>query len=69
MRKTTCFELPEMAFPIRLLQTGRDNFTVEYGKQIRSQLTYGAACTELGAAIMHALSCDGKVDNRQKGEQ
>ncbi len=69
MKTKTCFELPDMAFPIRLLQTGVDSFTVEYGKQIKQRLSYGNACTELGAAIMHALACDGKVDNRQRGER
>jgi hypothetical protein len=69
MKTKTCFELPETAFPIRLLQNGIDSFTVEYGKQVHSGLSYGAACTELGQAIMHALSCDGKVDNRLRGER
>jgi hypothetical protein len=69
MKTKTCFELTETAFPIRLLQTGVDSFTVEYGKQIKKRLSYGDACSELGQAIMHALSCEGKVDNRERGER
>lgn len=66
--KKVCFSLNELAFPVELQQQGRDNFTVVYGKQVKEKLTYGAACTELGAAIMHALACDGRLDN-EKGRR
>ena len=58
-----CFTLDSMAFPIKLGQQGPDNFTVTYGKQVDSNLTYGDACSKLGQAILHALACAGKIDN------
>lgn len=64
----TCFETTIAGFPIKLQQHGRDSFRVVYGKSVKDRLTYGKAATELGAAIMHALSCEGRVDNREKGE-
>lgn len=69
MKKTLCFELQYTAWPIKLEQTGKDSFTVTYGLQVKQRLTYGQAATELGACIMHALACDGKLDNRMKGER
>jgi len=48
---------------------GRGNFSVHYGKQIKDRLTYGQAATEYGACIMHTLACDGKLDNRERGEK
>lgn len=56
-----CFTLPAME--ITLGQQGRDNFTVTYGKQVNSNLPYGEACAKLGKAILHALACEGKLDN------
>ncbi len=58
-----CFTLDSMGCPIKLGQQGPDNFTVTYGKQVDSNLTYGDACSKLGQAILHALACAGKIDN------
>lgn len=55
--------------PISLHQRGRDNFTVCYWKQTDSNLTYGQACAKLGQAILHALSCEYAIDNRERGER
>ena len=66
MRKV-CFELDTLAFPIKLEQTGIDRFVVTYGKQIKKG-GYAYAATQLGEVIMHALACDGKLDNRDIGE-
>jgi hypothetical protein len=66
--KRTCFEI-EVEFPIKLMQTGVDKFTVIYGKQVSENLNYAGAASELGASIMHGLSCQGKLDNRLEGEQ
>jgi hypothetical protein len=68
MKKQLCFETEAAGFPIRLEQTGVDRFTVTYGKQIRRGLDYKRAALDLGAAIMHAAACEGKLDNREKGE-
>jgi len=69
MRRKLCFELLNGSFPIRLWQHGKDNFTVEYGKQINASLDYAVACCKLGQAIFHCLACDDKLDNRLKGEE
>jgi len=45
-----------------------DRFTVIYFLQVKKDLTYSDACTELGICIMHALACDSKIDNRTKAE-
>lgn len=57
-----CFALNELAFPIALDQTGRDKFTVTYGKQVRAGLDYAQAAHEFGLCVMHALACDGLLD-------
>ncbi len=61
----TCIEINNLAFPIKLEQceNGDHIFTVTYGKQVEDDLTYCKAGQALGFAIMHALSCDGKLDN------
>jgi len=53
---------------ITLKQAGPNNFTVIYGLQIKSHLNYSDAAHELGCCIMHALACEGKLDNRTKAE-
>lgn len=68
MKKITCFELTA-AYPIKLEQTGVNSFTVTYGLRIKKHLTYTDAASELGSCIMHAAACDGKLDNREKGER
>jgi len=68
MKETTCIKL-DLAFPVSLIQTGRDRFTVTYGKQVKAGLTYGEAANELGGCIMHALACESKLDSRMKGER
>ena len=71
MPRRKCFEIPatEIAFGIGLYQLGVDRFEVVYGKQIHTDLTYGQGCDKLGQAIFHALACDGKLDNRERGER
>lgn len=69
MRKKLCWSTWALAFPIHLFQTGRNKFMVVYGKDVSRDLTYNQACVKLGSAMMHALSCDGKVDNREPGEK
>jgi hypothetical protein len=63
MKTQTCIELTDLAFPIKLEQTSKNRFRVTYGEQVISGLSYSQACTELGASIMHALACDGKIKN------
>ena len=64
----TCHTVDIGGLPIQLIQTGKDSFTVVYFKQVKKRLTYQQAACEYGACIMHALACEGKLDNRMKGE-
>lgn len=66
--RNVCFEELSSGFPVRLIQTGFDQFTVQYGKQIKRGLNYGDAASELGACLMHLCACEGRLDNRTKAE-
>jgi hypothetical protein len=68
MRKV-CYAINGLAFPIKLEQSGIDRFYVTYGMQVKGPLAYAAAASELGANIMHALACEGRLDNREIGEK
>ena len=68
MKATACIEL-DLIFPVKLIQNGKDNFTVVYGLQVKKNLNYAEAGKELGYSIMHALACESKLDNREKGER
>lgn len=65
MKPRICFEM-NAAFDIRLIQTGVDRFSVQYGKQFKDGLNYGAAAKELGECLMHGLACEGKLDNAER---
>lgn len=62
MKKRTCFEITLAGYPIRLEQMN-SGFMVTYGAQVAPFLEYGEAAKELGCSIMHALACEGKLDN------
>lgn len=53
---------------IELWQAGPDSFSVLYGLQKKSGLTYGEAATEFGACVMHYEACNGSLDNRTRAE-
>jgi hypothetical protein len=57
-----CKSMEIAGYVIALYRRGEDNFAVRYGLQVDDQLTYQQACTRLGASIMHALACEGKLD-------
>ena len=69
MASKVCYQVTIAGSDITLSQQGRNNFSVEYGKQLAQMMPYNEAALELGACIMHALACDGKLDNRLKGEK
>lgn len=69
MAETACYETEIAGMPIKLTQQGINNFTVTYWKHVKSDLSYAEAIEELGSCIMHALACEGKVDNRMPGEE
>ena len=64
-----CYSTKCAGYPIKLHQRGKDNFRVTYGLQVDDGLTYGAAAAKLGQALMHALACESKLDNRERGER
>ena len=62
----TLFETKIAGFDIKLTRSaprGRANFAVSYGQQFNCHLTYEEAAKELGQCIMHALTCEGKIDD------
>ena len=46
---------------VRLIQTGLNSFTVEYGSDVRQRLSYEGAAKEFGACVMHAAVCAGLI--------
>ena len=62
----TCYELtiPGQC-PIKLEQSEgvKALFRVTYGADQRNSLTYAQACRELGSVILHALACNGDINN------
>jgi hypothetical protein len=68
MATKICFETTLAGFPIRLEQRGREAFVVTYGQQV-DKGDYEHASRKLGQAIMHALACEGRLDNRERGER
>lgn len=59
----TVYKASVAGFPIEMVQLANRRFRVIYGKQIRTGLDYAQAAAELGSCIMHALACEGKLDN------
>jgi hypothetical protein len=62
MKSTICFETELAGFKIALIQTGKNTFTVVYGLQTFKKMGYQSAAKELGECIMHALNCEGKIN-------
>ena len=48
---------------ITLWQTGNNQFAVVYGTEEYVRLDYVGAAKQLGFSLMHALKCEGKIDN------
>lgn len=67
MKPTECIKTEvDGQYPVTLIQTGLDRFTVTYGKQVKAGLSYAQAADEYGCCVMHALACAGKLDNRER---
>lgn len=62
MKAKTVFEWPNGVFSIRVTQTGKDRFVVQYGLQIKAGLSYVRAAHELGECLFHAQACEGIID-------
>ena len=50
---------------IELRQSDDKNarFILTYGTEVKPGLNYADACTHLGAALLHHLSCEGIINN------
>ena len=59
------FKIQIAGHDIVLLQNEPDNFTVQYGAEVESNLDYSQAAKSIGFCVMHALSCDGKINNEE----
>ena len=57
------FKIEIAGYDIVLQQNEPDNFTVHYGAVIESNVDYSQAAKSIGFCIMHALSCDGKIND------
>ena len=49
--------------PIIVRQAASRSFSVQYGKQLTSDLSYEEAAKELGYCIFHALACESKIED------
>jgi len=65
LRECARYSAPDDVIQIVLFQRKRDCFAVQYGMQVDDELSYEQACTKLGQALLHSLSCAGAVDNRE----
>jgi hypothetical protein len=54
---------------ISVWQNKKGFFRVNYGLQESCGLSYAQAAVELGQCILHALACDGKLDNNEDGDE
>lgn len=52
----------QIPFGVSLYQKGHKKFTVVYGQEVKTDLSYGDAAREFGLSLLHALNCDGKLD-------
>ena len=50
-----CNESPDTAFDLFLTQTGVDEFSVQYGAQLKQGLNYEQAALEYGLGLMHSF--------------
>jgi len=62
-----CYQHTDLHCPLKLEQAGNKGglFTVTYGKQVCAGLTYSEAAAEYGSCLMHALACEGRLDNEK----
>ena len=50
------------AIELHRSQRNRDRYDVRYGAEKTLGLSYSEAARELGYALLHALTCEGKLD-------
>ena len=57
------FETDDAGYPITVRQAADRTFSVQYGKQLKSNLSYDEAAQELGFCIFHGLACESKIED------
>lgn len=60
---TIIFETNDTGYPVTVRQAADRTFSVQYGKQLRTNLSYAEAAQELGSCIFHGLACESKIED------
>ncbi|MCB0711318.1 MAG: hypothetical protein KDD67_03205 [Ignavibacteriae bacterium] len=68
MKTKEVYRVKDGAFPLIIEQTGKDCFTVTYGRQVRQSLSYGDAAREFGYCLFHLMTCEGRLDDSDNDE-
>lgn len=55
-------------YVIQLHQVSKTRYLVSYGQQVKTNLTWQEAATELGNCIFHQLECNGKIQRPDVSE-
>lgn len=63
MEIKTIYQCNMPGHSITLQQRGLDEFFVQYGKEVTYCPSYAMAAEQLGLCIMHALACDGFIND------
>ena len=63
MEIITIYQCNISGYSIILQQRGPDEFFVQYGKEVNYCPSYDTAAEQLGLCIMHALACDGFIND------
>ena len=61
--KHIVFDTEKLDTEVHLTSYKNGKFAVKYGMQVTRNLDYSDACSELGACIMHSLTCAGNIED------
>ena len=64
--RKVCHQITDLEYKLTLYQGMDGLFTVEYGKQIISGLTYRKAAEQYGYCIMHTLGCGSIISDSEE---
>lgn len=59
------FSIKIAGYEINLLKNTKYDYIVQYGRQQYAPKYYAEAAEELGRCIMHALACEGKLNEEE----
>ncbi len=63
MREITVnFEGSGHQYAVSIKQTSKKRYTVTYGLQVRTGLSYSEAAKELGLCLMHSMACESLIE-------